>query len=256
MIDIAAHDGPQGPIIDAAHCESSFLQANAAGTFDNLTGQATFDLARLTTELAQFIDLTGVQLAGAGKIGITWQRGNDQTFAAQGTVEATDLEIGLGGRPAWVEKQLTGQFEAGGSLAGMGLKQLDKVTVRANAGQDQFTAELTQAVTDLVKQPLPLRVTWQGAVQSWLGRAALWCDVRGWDVSGNGGMTATLACSPRGIAIQECAVAAEQLHVWGQGLFLDEALEPLTWRLARSIFRRRQPPRALQVSSSRPCTVR
>ena len=103
VIDIAVHEGPQGPIVDAAHCQSSFLQASASGTSDRLSGEASFDLARLAAELSQVIDLAGVQLVGTGRANFAWERAEDQTFSARAKGEARDLQVALGGRPAWIE---------------------------------------------------------------------------------------------------------------------------------------------------------
>ncbi len=222
VVDIAAHDSPQGPIIDAAHCESSFLQANAAGTLDNLTGEANFDLARLATELAQFVDLSGIQLTGSGKANFAWQRGADQTFSAQGSAEAKDLQVALGGRPAWIEQALSAQLEASGSLAGGALKQLDKVALRVVADQDRLAVELAQAIADPVNQPVPLRMTWQGPLAGWLGRLALFCDVTGWELSGDGNLSALITWSSQSIVVQESALSVDRLHAWGAGLFIDE----------------------------------
>lgn len=247
VIDVAAHDNNGVTVVDAAHCESSFLQANAAGTLENLSGDASFDLARLAAELGQFIDLSGVQLAGAGKITFTSQSTADQAFTAGGSAEAQNLQVAFGGRPAWNEPTLSAQFQAAGSLAGLAPKQIDKLSLQVTTSQDRFTADLAQSVTLLdarsasdgsspptrsvsegspptagTQPAIPLRVTWQGPTAVWLTRAALWCPVTGWDLTGDGGLSATVNVSTTQITADQVALSVDRFHLWRGGIFIDE----------------------------------
>ena len=52
--------------LESLKCNSEFLNIDAAGTAQQLTANATFDLNRLATQLGQFVDLSGIALAGTG----------------------------------------------------------------------------------------------------------------------------------------------------------------------------------------------
>ncbi len=150
------------------------MRGDAAGTLDNLTGEASFDLERLAAELGQFIDLSGVSLAGAGKASFSWQRAGDQTFTAAATADAANLQVAVANQPVLSEQAINAKLDATGKLDGSAmLPQFNTATVSVTASGEQFSAELAQAQGNSVGQSLPLRVTWQGDLAGWLQRGAV-----------------------------------------------------------------------------------
>ena len=73
-IDFEAHENKDGLALDQLKCQSDFLQVEAAGSLDELTASADFDLARLMSQLRQVANLDHVQLAGAGQADLKWKR--------------------------------------------------------------------------------------------------------------------------------------------------------------------------------------
>ena len=60
--------------LESLRCDSEFLTVNAAGTAQQLTADAKFDLNRLGTQLGQFVDLSGTELAGTGTGHLDWRQ--------------------------------------------------------------------------------------------------------------------------------------------------------------------------------------
>src|SRR3954447_13672181 len=77
-----------GTIADGSlKCDSKFLRVEAAGTLQQLTARANFDLNALTEQLGQFVDLSAAQLAGTGTAQLAWQQAAIGAFSATATGE-------------------------------------------------------------------------------------------------------------------------------------------------------------------------
>ena len=68
--------------LDTLQCDSKFLRVEAAGTLQQLTANAIFDLNSLAEQLGQFVDLSGMQLAGTGTAKLAWQQTERDKFSA------------------------------------------------------------------------------------------------------------------------------------------------------------------------------
>ena len=72
-VSIAGHDTEQGPVIEQLNGQSDFLKFEGSGTPEFFGLQANFELARLTDELGQFLDLGELHVAGDGFGRLTWK---------------------------------------------------------------------------------------------------------------------------------------------------------------------------------------
>ena len=73
LVTVAAHDTPQGPVIEQLNGQSDFLKFEGSGTPEFFGLTANFELARLAEELGQFLDLGELKLAGDGWSRLTWK---------------------------------------------------------------------------------------------------------------------------------------------------------------------------------------
>ncbi len=220
VVELAGHDAATGPIVDTAKLDASFLHAQASGAADNLSGSATFDLAKLASEAAQFIDLDSLQLAGAGSVTFAWQQAADQTFALRANIDAKNLQVALPGRPAWIEPSLSGELDVRGLAAGFMVERLDRASLDMLGNQERLLVALAQPANDL--KTLAWNGSWQGPLQSWTGRLALWIDVAGWELTGQGALSGQVIVTSDAIAFQQISLKAEQAHVWLPGVYFDE----------------------------------
>ena len=114
-----AHDGPAGIAVDQLDCQSSFLHLAGSGTLKEFSADGTCDLSQLMNELAQFVTLDGLKIAGAGQGKVRLQPRAGGGFLAQADGDIRDFQCTLpNGRP-WSEPRLvaglnvSGRFQSG-----------------------------------------------------------------------------------------------------------------------------------------------
>ncbi|HEX5470303.1 MAG TPA: hypothetical protein VFW73_00360 [Lacipirellulaceae bacterium] len=89
--------GANGVIaLDSLQCNSKFLHIEAAGTLQQFTANAEFDLNALAAQLDQFVDLSNVQLAGNGSARVALQQANSGAFAGNLTGNLAQIHVALG----------------------------------------------------------------------------------------------------------------------------------------------------------------
>ncbi len=87
----------QGTIrLDALKCDSDFLKIDANGTPQQLAATAQFDLNKLAEQLGQFVDLSGVVLAGTGTAKLELQQAAPDQISATATGELAQVRVALG----------------------------------------------------------------------------------------------------------------------------------------------------------------
>jgi translocation and assembly module TamB len=221
-IEFQAHDTPGGPVIDKINCDSSFLRVEASGTLDQLTAGASFDLSRLATELARFVEMGSVELAGIGQAQLTWQRGADNRVQGQADVTAHDFALVTPGHRPWREATVAVHLDGTGVMAGNTPQHVDTANARFEAAAERLTIGIVEAIDDPLTKPWPLAIDWQGELAAWLPRVELWADVAGWELSGRGQLRAQARASLGDVEIQEAALSIDKLHAWGHGFYVDE----------------------------------
>ncbi len=220
-LQFALHESANGITIDRAVCTSSFLQASAAGSLDNLSATAQFDLERLLAELRQFSDLNNVQLAGQGRAKLNVKRVGESGFAADADFQARGFQWITANAQPWIEENLTAKLTAAGQLAEQSFKQIDSAKLTIDAGGDLLEAKLRSAITDVTNGPWPLDCSWRGQLAAWPARLATF-GITGWNLAGAGALQASLDASPSIIGVQNAQAQFNQLQVQGGGLFINE----------------------------------
>ena len=102
--------------LDSLQCDSKFLRVEAAGTPQQFTANAIFDLNSLAEQLGQFVDLSGMQLAGTGTAQVAWQQTARDKFTATATSDLVAASRRASDGAVWAEPQLTVRAEAAGLL--------------------------------------------------------------------------------------------------------------------------------------------
>jgi hypothetical protein len=181
--------------LDSLRCDSKFLRVEAAGTQQQLTANASFDLNALSEQLGQFVDLSGVQLAGTGSAQVAWQQPADGKFSAKATTDLSQLQVALGDGAVWSEPQLTLRAEAGGSMDPKSHQptRVDTAQLQINGQGDQLDARLVSAV-DLTNSAavFPVTVRSTGSIARWLTRVRPWFAPGQWNIDGVSDFTADL----------------------------------------------------------------
>ncbi|MFO0790439.1 MAG: DUF748 domain-containing protein [Pirellulales bacterium] len=206
--------------LDALQCDSKFLHVQAAGTFQKLSADASFDLNALAEQLGQFIDLSGTQLAGTGTAQLNWQQTDSDKFSATATSDLTQLRVALSDGAIWSEPQLSLRGEAAGMLDPISHAptRVDTAQLQVNGQGDQLDARLTGAVALNQSEPLwPVTVKSTGSIARWLTRARPWFAPGAWRVDGASEITATVRATRSTIDVTESRVAINNLQAASEG---------------------------------------
>jgi hypothetical protein len=237
-IEFATHETSAGLVVDQAQCTSSFLQVNAAGSIDDLTASAKFDLAQLVTQLRQFSDLNQLQLAGQGQAQLAWKRAADDQFTAEAAFQARGFQLIAAKSRPWKEDNLVAKLDVSGLLSQQTVKRVDRAQLTVSAGTERLEATLTEAISDPAVIAWPVQCSWRGQLASWAPRLESCLGLTGWDLGGGGGIQATLNCSPKAVDIQLAKAQFDQFQVAGGGWHVSEPSIAVTvegrWDLAKT----------------------
>ena len=170
-----------GIMLENVRAESDFV--TVVGNANSQVGNFTIedgDLALLQKNLAQFVDLAGVELSGkfGGEFG--WSFKADQQPA--GTFNVNDRPVQIGGRfeilkpiiqmpdvPRWSPEKLVAVCNGAGKSLSDGTIQINSGGARVVVGAESFTARLAEPVTDLAaNQNWKFKCDVKGRVEGWL----------------------------------------------------------------------------------------
>jgi hypothetical protein len=221
-VQFAAHESDKGVIVDRAVCTSSFLQASAAGSLEDLTASADFDLAQLVTELRQFSDLGGVQLAGQGRARLTLKRTAQDQFSGDAEFQARNFQYVAAGLRPWQESHLVARLSLAGHFHQQSLKTIDSAKLSVETGSDRLETTLRQPIADLATAEWPLDCSWRGQLAPWSPRLESCLALSGWELNGTGAIDAAVRASAQAIRVENATVDLKQLQVVGNGWFVNE----------------------------------
>ncbi len=226
LITLSARENSQGPVLDTLKCESSFLKVSMAGTRDQLTAAATFDLNRLATQLNGFLDLGSTRLAGDGWANFTWKRSKQQGgFEADGDLQIRSLQLALPNRPVWTEDNVTLILSATGRTDFSAGSRLDEAVLKMEAGPDRLEARLLQPVVGFQgggTWAVDLRAL--GQIARWMPRVGVWTTLADWNASGSYDLQGQVTYSPDAVRFNRARLAVGQLVLTGPWLNVREPI--------------------------------
>lgn len=226
LITLSARETSQGPMIESLKCESSFLNVNLAGTRDQLTASASFDLNRLASQLNGYIDLGGTRLAGDGWANLTWKRSRQQGgFEADVDMQVRKFQLAIPGKPVWNEDNLIVILTATGRTDFSASSRIDEAIVKLEAGSDVLEARLLQPVAGFHRGgtwAVDLRT--QGQIARWMPRLGVWTMLTDWHAAGAYDIQGQVTYAPEGIRVNRGRLAVGQLQVVGPWLNVQEPM--------------------------------
>jgi hypothetical protein len=221
-VQFAMHESKAGIVLDKAQCASSFLQLDASGTLEDAKATAEFDLSRLMTELRQFTDLNGVQLAGSGTAQLACKRTESNQFTARVDGSARGFQfVGSQGR-IWREDKLVARLNLDGQMKAGVLSRVERAELSVEAAGERLQARLEQPLDNPASATWPLQCSWRGPLNAWSARLDTCFGTPGWDLSGAGSLQVALRCSAEAVDIAQLKGDVAQLRAWGHGCFLTE----------------------------------
>jgi translocation and assembly module TamB len=228
-IDFAARESAAGIVVEKAECTSSFLHASAAGSINDLTATAQFDLARLVAELRQFADLSQLELAGQGEARLTLKRVAGDQFSGKGEFTARGFQfVPIAGGQPWKEDQLIATIDVDGQFEKESLKRVDRAMLSVEIGSERAMAQLREPIIDPATSAWPIQCSWRGNLATWTPRLEACLGMTGWDLRGAGNLQAAVTCTSKSIELEHAKADFAQLQVWGHEWFINEAAATMT----------------------------
>jgi hypothetical protein len=226
---LAAHQTPQGPVLEGLTCESDFFKVQAAATPDHLATAIRFDLKPLADPLSQFFDLGSLGLGGEGWGHLNWTRTAQTQFEADGDLQMRNFQLALPGHPPWSEENVAALLAAKGHGNPGADTRLDLATLQIRSGGDQLDARLLEPVLDLRGGGnWPLDVQLRGQLDRWPARLGIWFATEPWKSSGACQMTAQATVSKDAVALRQAKLTIAPLVLESHGLHVHEPTAELT----------------------------
>ncbi len=212
QLTLAARDTPDGPVVEALNCHSSFLKLNGSGTAERLNATASFDLARLASELGNFFDLGRLRLAGDGWAKLNWSQLADRDFTADAQLQFHRFECTLPERPTWKEDNLTIAMASTGRTDFGEKTRIDSASLVLESGTDRLDVRLLEPVAEFQSgAALPIEIRAQGRLEQWRPRLAPWVNTDGWNLAGSQQLSAQLRGSLDEVQLDQFHWRVEQL---------------------------------------------
>jgi hypothetical protein len=211
--------------LDKFQCESKFLRAEASGTIQKLSVNASFDLNSLAEQLGQFVDLSHTQLAGTGTAQLTWQQTEKDKFTATASSDLTQLRVVLSDGGVWSEPQLTVRAQAAGLLDPISHQptRVDNAQLQVNGQGDVLDARLIGPASWSNKDAVwPLTVRSTGSIARWLTRARPWFAPGDWKIDGASDITANIRATSTAVDITDTKVTINNLQAVSPGWNINE----------------------------------
>jgi hypothetical protein len=201
--------------LDSLKCDSKFLRVEATGTKEQLNANAYVDLNALAEQLGQFVDLSGMQLAGTGTMQVAWQQPAADKFSATAAGDLSQLRVTLSDGAIWAEPQLALRAQAGGSLdpATHQPTRVEAAHLQINGGDDMLDAELTSPVAMSDAAAVwPVTIHSSGSIARWLTRARPWLAPGDWKIDGTTNLAANVRVSGAAFEVSNAKLTANDFR--------------------------------------------
>lgn len=220
----ARRTGKALPVIDQFKLDSSFIHVQAAGSATELTLTADCDLGDLSKQLAQFVDLGKVRLAGRGSARATVRAGSNDTFTARADAKLTRVVLSGLTRQPWQEEDIDLHLAAAGTAKANGLQRIDSAEARARFGADEASATLLEPCAGGWQAPtLQACVGLKGDLARWQQRAQPFVEaLNGWKLAGSADLDARVRYTVPSVAFEQVHLALGNARIQGVGLDLRE----------------------------------
>lgn len=223
QITLSMKDSQQGPVVESLRCDSDFVKLNATGHREEWNLSASFDLNRLVSQSAGFLDLGGLRLAGDGWLRATGRRSPQRDFKTAADFEVRQFEMAIPGRPAWAEPQLSGGISITGWTDYDQKHRIDTLIANLQSGSEQFSARLMEPVADFHRGGVS---TWevhaQGELAHWAARLGAWNILPGWKLAGAYDFLSAVAISTEGLQLRQTRASVVNLVMEGPSTTLRE----------------------------------
>ena len=218
-----ARETPAGVTLESLNVDAPFAKAELQTQQRAILGNFNVDLAKLSQELSQFVDLQSLQLRGLGEGTFSLARqGNDQ-FKADANLQLTDLHLSDGQQQDWTEAKLEVELHATGNQQELTPTTLNTGTLQLRGPRDQFQVALLKPIPLNGPQPsYQLQVEGSGPLELWAARLRPWVASLPERLEGETHVRAQVELAGSALQVQECSGSIVQLRVNSDALAVDE----------------------------------
>lgn len=212
--NLSASKSAEGLSIERLECLAKHLQVNASGTPDRVDATLDFDLAGLTEEASQLIDLGGLRLSGDGHGRFQWHRQTQQEYTADGNLQIAGFQLAMDGKPGWSEEELRLQVEAQGPINNIPGMAVRTGKAQLHVGEDQVTATLAEPVKDLMDaESYAIDLQSVGDLVRWSARLQPLLPLGDWQMVGQFTASGRLDYGPEMTTVRDAKIHVQQFTV-------------------------------------------
>jgi len=217
--------------IEKFDCRSDVLQMTAHGNSDGAHLEATCDLAKLTGQLGQFVDLQDRRWQGSLSTRIDFRRDEDRelTIASRSTVD--NFAVSKAERPVWSEPHLVSELTCRLADERLRPRRISSllVTVTGEDEHDWIKATLSEPVDLSNKEHAwPLALEMSGDLARWRSRLQRHEPSTSWAIQGTFKSSGHVRITPAAIDFEELAADLTGFHLTSKDLELTEPVVRLT----------------------------
>ncbi|UUO06600.1 hypothetical protein M4951_25060 [Blastopirellula sp. J2-11] len=207
-VNLTLVQGPAGLQLQRAEATASFLQADGTGDASGAQIHASIDLAKLSTELAQFVDL-GVDLSGFadGLVQIHRQSANSASLA--GSFRGANMRATRDGVDIWNDNAAEIKFNS--TIRDNSL--IETGSLSWIAGNDLLMLELAAPITIGGVEPKQLKLQLNGSLAHWQGRLAGLMNLGDLRLEGTTAAVANVALTSQQVAISDIRASLSNLAI-------------------------------------------
>jgi translocation and assembly module TamB len=238
-----------GARLDRVKLTAPFASGDFTTTESRVSGEFQLDLAKLTEEFGQFVDLQGVACRGIASGNLTLTASEGDAFAADADIALSQFAAERGEKTLWEEPQLNMKLSAVGSAAGLVPKSVSTGSLELRGSRDQGTINLLTPV-DLTKpDSYSVAINGTGPLDSWAGRLRPWFTSVPNEITGDAVLAANASITPNNVQVSDLQGSVDNLRVRSGAITIDEPHVEFSGDCAWSAKERKLNSKQLQLAS-------
>lgn len=251
-VDVAATwvEAGTGARLDRVKLTAPFASGDFTTTENRVTGELQLDLAQLTQELGQFLELQGLTCQGTAAGNLTLTASEGDAFAADADITLTQFAALRGKEAIWEEPQLNVKLNAVGSAAQLTPKSISTGKVELRGARDQATLTLTAPVDLSDLRACSVAISGMGPLDSWAGRLRPWVANIPKEITGDATFSANASLAAGNVKLSYLKGTVNQLRVRDGAVSIDEPHVEFSGDVAWNSVKRKLNSGQLQLASS------
>jgi hypothetical protein len=251
-VDIAATwvEAGTSARLDRVKLTAPFASGDFTTTENRVTGELQLDLAQLTQELGQFVDLQGLTCQGSATGNLTLTASEGDAFAADADITLKQFAALRGKEIIWEEPQLNVTFNAVGSAAQLVPKSISTGKVDVRGARDQATLTLTAPVDLSNPHACSVTINGTGPLDSWAGRLRPWVPGIPKQITGDATLSTNAVVATGNVRLSDLKGTVNQLRIRDGAVSVDEPHVEFAGDVAWNSADRKLISSQLQLASS------